>query len=46
MSDVELSESGLASGLVNTSFMMGGAVGLAILASLANACTARLLAHG
>ncbi|MEP7041962.1 MAG: DHA2 family efflux MFS transporter permease subunit [Dokdonella sp.] len=36
MGDVEPSESGLASGLVNTSFMMGGALGLAVLASLAN----------
>ena len=35
MSDVEPSDSGLASGVVNTSFMMGGALGLAILASLA-----------
>ena len=35
MSDVEPSESGLASGVVNTSFMMGGALGLAVLASLA-----------
>ena len=35
MSDVEPSESGLASGLVNTSFMMGGALGLAVLASIA-----------
>ena len=35
MSDVEPSESGLASGVVNTSFMMGGALGLAALASLA-----------
>jgi sugar phosphate permease len=35
MSDVEPSEAGLASGVVNTSFMMGGALGLAILASLA-----------
>jgi MFS family permease len=35
MSDVEESESGLASGIVNTSFMMGGALGLAVLASLA-----------
>ena len=35
MSDVEPSESGLASGIVNTAFMMGGALGLAILASLA-----------
>ena len=29
MSDVEPSEAGLASGVVNTSFMMGGALGLA-----------------
>jgi hypothetical protein len=39
MSDVEPSESGLASGVVNTSFMMGGALGLAVLASLAAART-------
>jgi EmrB/QacA subfamily drug resistance transporter len=37
MSDVDPSESGLASGIVNTSFMMGGALGLAVLASLAAA---------
>ena len=35
MSDVEPEEAGLASGVVNTSFMMGGALGLAVLASLA-----------
>ncbi len=35
MVDVDESESGLASGIVNTSFMMGGAFGLAVLASLA-----------
>ena len=29
MSDVEPEESGLASGVVNTAFMMGGALGLA-----------------
>ena len=46
MSDVEPHESGLASGLVNTSFMMGGALGLAILASLAAARTANLLVSG
>jgi EmrB/QacA subfamily drug resistance transporter len=37
MNDVEPSDSGLASGIVNTSFMMGGALGLAVLASLAAA---------
>ncbi|HSC63163.1 MAG TPA: DHA2 family efflux MFS transporter permease subunit, partial [Caldimonas sp.] len=37
MSDVDESESGLASGIVNTSFMMGGALGLAVLASVADA---------
>ena len=42
MSDVEPSESGLASGVVNTAFMMGGALGLAILASLAASRTSSL----
>jgi MFS family permease len=37
MSDVDPSESGLASGVVNTSFMVGGSLGLAALASLAEA---------
>ncbi|GGD00518.1 MFS transporter [Undibacterium terreum] len=37
MSDVDPSDSGLASGIVNTSLMMGGALGLAVLASLAAA---------
>ncbi len=46
MSDVEQSEAGLASGVVNTSFMMGGALGLAILASLAASRTDTLLASG
>lgn len=35
-SDVDASESGLAWGLVDTAFTMGGALGLAILAGLAN----------
>lgn len=46
MNDVPAHESGLASGLVNTAFMMGGAVGLAILASLAAARTGALLEAG
>ena len=46
MSDVEPSESGLASGVVNTSFMMGGALGLAVLASLADSRTTSLAAAG
>ena len=46
MSDVRPSDSGLASGVVNTAFMMGGALGLAILASLAAARTAGLAASG
>ncbi len=46
MNDVKPSESGLASGIVNTSFMMGGALGLAILASLAASRTALLMSSG
>jgi len=46
MSDVEQDKAGLASGLVNTSFMMGGALGLAILASLASSRSDSLLASG
>jgi EmrB/QacA subfamily drug resistance transporter len=46
MSEVEPSEAGLASGVVNTSFMMGGALGLAVLASLAASRTDSLLASG
>ncbi len=46
MGDVEPSESGLASGVVNTAFMMGGALGLAVLASLAASRTASLSASG
>jgi EmrB/QacA subfamily drug resistance transporter len=46
MSDVEESQAGLASGVVNTSFMMGGALGLAVLASLAASRTETLAASG
>ena len=46
MGDVDPSDSGLASGIVNTSFMMGGALGLAILASIAASRTGHLLAAG
>jgi len=46
MSDVEQSDAGLASGVVNTSFMMGGALGLAVLASLAASRTSSLVDSG
>jgi EmrB/QacA subfamily drug resistance transporter len=46
MSDVGPSESGLASGVVNTAFMMGGSLGLAVLASLAAARTEAVTAGG
>ena len=46
MGDVKPEESGLASGIVNTSFMMGGAVGLAILVSVAASRTTTLLSEG
>lgn len=46
MEGVPSDESGLASGIVNTAFMMGGSLGLAILASVAASQTSSLLASG
>jgi MFS family permease len=46
MSDVEPQESGLASGIVNTAFMMGGALGLAVLASVAASRSSSLRSSG
>jgi len=46
MGDVKPEDSGLASGIVNTAFMMGGSLGLAVLASLAAIATKASLAGG
>ena len=44
--NVETSDAGLASGLFNTSQQVGGALGLAILSTLAASRTSNLLGHG
>ena len=46
MSEVAPGDSGLASGVVNTAFMMGGSLGLAVLVSASAARTENLLAAG
>jgi MFS family permease len=46
MSGADPEDMGLASGLVNTSVQVGGAIGLAVLATLASQHTSDLAAHG
>jgi EmrB/QacA subfamily drug resistance transporter len=46
MSEVEPHESGLASGLINTSLQVGGSIGLAVLAGLATTRSHELLGAG
>jgi hypothetical protein len=46
MGEVEPNEAGRPSGVMNTSFMMGGALGLAVLTSVAASRTEKLEASG
>ncbi len=46
MSDAPKEQSGLASGIANTAFMLGGALGLAVLASVASIRSSAALAQG
>jgi hypothetical protein len=46
MSGASPRDAGLASGLVNTTAQVGGALGLAVLATLSTSRSAHLLAHG
>ena len=46
MSGATMEDAGLASGLVNTTVQVGGALGLAVLATLATTRSDHLIAHG
>lgn len=46
MGDVEPHEAGLASGVVNTSFMMGGALGLAVFVAISDSRSSAAIADG
>jgi MFS family permease len=46
MTDVDQRDAGLASGITNTALMMGAALGLACLASVASSRTAHVAGHG